>query len=332
LNLEEVAKRANVSTATVSRVVNDTGLVKPSTRARVMKAIAELNYHPNLHARTLAGGPSHTIGMIVSNLENPFFLDIFSTVESLAQASGYEVLVANTNYNSDQLVRTVRYMIGRRVTGLAVIVSEMEPALIDLLTNSPIPVVFYDVGTARKNITNIRVNYRTGIEKAVSYLHGLGHRRIGFIGHHAGLGPIDERVQSLLSMVVRFQPQIDVVQIADADGLEGGRRATRKLLASSFRPTAIMCVNDFMAIGVLRELRQQGLRVPHDVSVTGCDNISLSEYVHPALTTIDIPRDVIGRMAFESLLPTGHASAVTGCERVIEPEFLVRESTAPPPD
>jgi DNA-binding LacI/PurR family transcriptional regulator len=132
-------------------------------------------------------------------------------------------------------------------------------------------------------------------------------------------------------MVARFEPQIDVVRIADADGLEGGRRAVRRLLTSRFRPTAIMCVNDFMAIGVLRELRDQGLRVPGDVSVTGCDNISLSEYVHPTLTTIHIPRDDIGRMVFESLLPSGNSTTGNGCELVVEPEFLVRESTAPPP-
>jgi DNA-binding LacI/PurR family transcriptional regulator len=223
-------------------------------------------------------------------------------------------------------------MIGRRVTGLAVIVSEMEPALIELLTSSPIPVVFYDVGTASKNITNIRVNYRTGIEKVVSYLHGLGHRRIGFVGHHSTLGPINERVQSLLTMVARFTPRLEVLQSTDSDGLEGGRRAARELLSSAFKPTAIMCVNDFMAIGVLRELRHYGLSVPHDVSVTGCDNIRLSEYIHPALTTIHIPRDVIGRMAFESLLPGGDTNTGTGRELVIEPEFLVRESTAPPPE
>jgi DNA-binding LacI/PurR family transcriptional regulator len=331
LNLEEVAKRAKVSTATVSRVVNETGLVKPSTRARVLKVIAELNYHPNLHARTLAGGKSRTIGMIVSNLENPFFLDIFSIVESLAHTRGYDVVVANTDYNSDQLVRSVRLMIGRRVAGLAVIVSEMEPVLIELLTSSPTPVVFYDVGTARKNITNIRVNYRTGIEKAVSYLHDLGHRRIGFVGHHSSLGPINERVQSVLTMVARFKPQIEVVQATDSDALEGGRRAARELLSSSLKPTAIMCVNDFMAVGVLRELRQQGLRVPQDVSVTGCDNIRLSEYVDPPLTTIHIPRDIVGQMVFESLLPSGERNTRTGRELVIEPEFLVRESTAPAP-
>ena len=326
-----MAKRAKVSTATVSRVVNETGLVKPSTRTRVLKAISELNYHPNLHARTLAGGKSRTIGMIVSNLENPFFLDVFSRVEILAHARDYDVLVANTDYRSEQLVRTVRLMIGRRVAGLAVIVSEMEPALIDMLENSPIPVVFYDVGTATRSITNIRVNYRAGIEKAVTYLHDLGHRRIGFVGHHSSLGPINERVQSLLTMVARFKPQIEVIQATDADGLEGGSRAARELLSSQPRLTAIMCVNDFMAIGVLREIRRQGLRVPDDISVTGFDNVRMSEYVDPPLTTIHIPRDVIGKMVFESLLPDSERNTRTGRELVIEPEFLIRESTAAPP-
>jgi DNA-binding LacI/PurR family transcriptional regulator len=257
--------------------------------------------------------------MIVSNLENPFFLDIFSIVETLAHTRGYEVVVANTGYSPEQLVRSVR---------LAVIVSEMDPALIDDLASSPVPVVFYDVGTARKNITNIRVNYRAGIENAVSYLHELGHRRIGFVGHHAGLGPINERVQSLLSMVARFKPRIDVLHATDADGFEGGSRAASELLSSAFRPTAIMCVNDFMAVGVMRELRRRGLRVPADVSVTGFDNIRLSEYVHPRLTTIHIPRNIIGQMVFESLLPGGEGHPRAGRELVIEPEFLVRESTA----
>jgi DNA-binding LacI/PurR family transcriptional regulator len=331
MNLEQVAKRAKVSTATVSRVVNETGLVKPATRARVMKAIAELNYYPNLHARTLAGAKSRTIGMIVSNLENPFFLDIFRTVENLAHARGYEVVVANTGYDSGQLVRSVRLMIGRRVAGLAVVVSEMEPALIDELTSSRIPVVFYDVGIPRRNITNIRVNYRSGIEKAVSYLYDLGHRRIGFVGHHAGLSPINERVQSLLHMVKQYAPQLEVRHAADNDGLEGGRCAVRQLLRSGFQPTAIMCVNDFMAVGVLRELNDQGLRVPADISVTGFDNIKLSEFVIPSLTTIHIPRSVIGEMAIESLVTTDENKAPAGRELVIDPEFLVRQSTGPAP-
>src|SRR5918912_2358476 len=159
MNLKQVAKREKVSTATVSRVLNNASVVKTSTRARVMKAIEELKYHPNLHARLLAGGKSRTVGVILSNLENPFFFDIYKTIEADAHAHGYEVVVANTNYQSEQLVASIRIMIGRRVAGLAAIVSEMAPALIDELSQSGIPVVFYDVGTARRNVTNVRVNY-----------------------------------------------------------------------------------------------------------------------------------------------------------------------------
>ena len=190
MNLEQVARRARVSTATVSRVLNNASVVKTTTRARVMKAIEELKYHPNLHARNLAGGKSRTVGVIVSNLENPFFFDIYKTMEADAHARGYEVLMANTDYRSEQLAASIRLMIGRRVAGLAVIVSEMAPAIIDELTDGRIPVVFYDVGMPRQNITNIRVNYRRGIDRVIDYLHSLGHRRLGFVGHHAMLGPI----------------------------------------------------------------------------------------------------------------------------------------------
>src|SRR5437870_6346228 len=152
MNLEQVARRAKVSTATVSRVLNNATIVKPSTRARVIKAIEELKYHPNLHARTLAGGKSRTIGVIVSNMENPFFFDIYKTIESDAHARGYEVVMANTDYRSEQLAASIRLMIGRRVAGLAAIVSEMAPAIIDELTDSRIPVVFYDVVTPRRTI------------------------------------------------------------------------------------------------------------------------------------------------------------------------------------
>ena len=272
MNLEEVARRAKVSTATVSRVLNNASIVKTSTRARVMKAIGELKYHPNLHARSLAGGKSRTLGVIVSNLENPFFFDIHRTIEGDAHARGFEVVMANTDYRPEQLVASVRLMIGRRVAGLAAIVSEMEPALIKELTEARIPAVFYDVGVQRENITNIRVNYRRGIEKVLEYLHSLGHRKLGFIGHHAILGPINERMRTVMDAAARY-PSLEVRAAADADSLEGGRRAARSLLCTEFRPTALICVNDITAVGALRELRERGLRVPEDVSVTGFDNV-----------------------------------------------------------
>jgi DNA-binding LacI/PurR family transcriptional regulator len=330
MNLEQVAKRAKVSTATVSRVLNNASIVKTSTRVRVMKAIEELKYHPNLHARHLAGGKSRTIGVILSNMENPFFFDIYRTVESNAHASGYEVVVANTDYRSEQLVSSIRLMIGRRVAGLAAIVSEMEPALIDELNDSGIPVVFYDVGAPRKNITNIRVDYRRGIDKVVDYLHSLGHQQIGFIGHHSVLGPINERVKSVLDAVARF-PSLKVRTAADSDTLEGGRQAARTLLSSGFDPTAIICVNDVMAVGALRELRERGVRVPQDMSVTGFDNVKLSEFCYPALTTVHIPRDRIGYIICERLVPDPEKMDSQDHEIVIDPEFVLRDSTGPAP-
>lgn len=330
MNLEQVARRAKVSTATVSRVLNNASVVKGSTRARVEKAIEELRYHPNLHARNLAGGKSRTIGVIASNMENPFFFDIYKTVESGAHTRGYELVVANTDYRSEQLVSSIRLMIGRRVAGLAVIVSEMDPALIRELADSRIPVVFYDVGTPRGNITNIRVNYRRGIDKIVDYLHSLGHRRLGFIGHHAMLAPINERMKAVLDAVARF-PALEVRSNADADTLEGGRQAARTLFASGYEPTAVICVNDVTAVGVLRELRERGIRVPQEVSVTGFDNVKLSEFCYPPLTTCHIPRDRIGQIICDRLIPQPDQAAPPEHEIVIDPELVVRESTGPAP-
>jgi LacI family transcriptional regulator len=331
MNLEQVAKRAGVSTATVSRVLNNVSVVKNSTRVRVMKAVTELNYHPNLHARTLAGGKSRTLGMIASNLENPFFFDIFRTLESEAHASGYEVVVANTDYQPEQLVRSIRLMIGRRVAGLAVVVSEMHPDLIRELTDSNIPTVFYDVGTPTRNISNIRVNYRRGIERVVEYLHDLGHNRLAFIGHHSTLGPTSERERGFIETVSRYAPATQWRTVTDQDGLEGGRRAARELLSGGIQPTAIICVNDLMAVGVLRELREHGLRVPDDVSVTGFDNIKLSEFCYPLLTTVHIPREQIGRLAFEMLAPESAKTKLPGRDILIDPELVLRESTGPAP-
>ena len=326
-NLDAVAKRAGVSTATVSRVLNNLNMVKNSTRARVLRAAEELKYHPNLHARSLARGKSRTLGILVSNMENPFFFDIYRALESAAHARGYEVVVANTDYNSEQLVSSVRLMIGWRVAGLAAIVSEMDSHLMQMLTDSKIPIVFYDVGTPQKNITNVRVDYRKGMKKIVEYLHSLGHTRMAFLGHHSTLGPISERRKTFLETVARFSPNTEGQIVAAADGLEGGRQAARELLSSGFQPTAILCVNDFMAVGVLRHLRDQGIRVPEDVSVTGFDNIKLAEFCSPALTTVHIPRERIGQTIFGNLVPDQASDRLSGQEILIDPELVVREST-----
>jgi DNA-binding LacI/PurR family transcriptional regulator len=327
MTLQEVARRARVSTATVSRVLNKGASVKSSTRARVLRVIQELKYSPNVHAQSLAGGRSRSIGVIVSNIENPFFLDVYKTVEAGAHAAGYEVIMANTDYSSERLVISIRLMLGRRLAGVAAIVSEMDAALIQELSGQRIPVVFYDVGTPRRNITNIRVDYRAGMAKLTSYLYSLGHRRVGYIGHHATLGPIRERVQSLRDATGKY-PGLEVDTATDADTLEGGRQAARVLLARLPRPTALVCVNDVMAVGALREVRARGLRVPEDVSVTGFDNVALAQFAVPALTTVHIPREQIGRTICACLM---RDDVPREQEFVVEPELVVRDSTGPVP-
>ena len=329
MNLNAVAKRAGVSTATVSRVLNDLNVVKNSTRVRVLRAAEELKYHPNLHARSLARGKSRTVGILISNMENPFFFDIFRALESAAHARGYEVVVANTDYRAEQLVSSARLMIGWRVAGLAAVVSEMDADLMQVLTDTRIPIVFYDVGTPRKNITNVRVDYGKGMKKIVEYLYSLGHTRMAFVGHHSTLGPISERRKTFVESIAHCSPTAQTHIVAGTDGLEGGRQAARELLSSGFHPTSIICVNDFMAVGVLRELRERGVRVPEDISVTGFDNIKLAEFCSPALTTAHIPREQIGQIIFENLVPDAKKGQLAGREILIEPELVIRESTGP---
>jgi LacI family transcriptional regulator len=329
MKLEDVARRAGVSTSTVSRVLSATGRVKASTRARVLKIAEQLRYTPDIHAQSLAGGKSRTLGLVVSNLQNPFFLDIFQVLELDARRRGHEVVVANTSYHPRQLVSSVRWMLGHRLAGLALVVSEKEPSLVDELAEVTIPIVFYDVGFPGPNITNIRTDYAKGTQRAVEYLYALGHRQLAFVGHHARLQPLHDRKRSFVEAVERFHGEVSWTTVAASDSPEGGHQAMRQLVDSGQNPTAVVCVNDFMALGVLRLLRERGLRVPDDVSVIGCDNIRLSEYACPALTTVNVPRSEIAHTISTALLSEPGSQNPTGTDVVIEPELILRDSTGP---
>jgi LacI family transcriptional regulator len=291
-----------------------------------------MHYRPDFRARSLAGGKSNALGLIVSNLENPFFLDIFHHVEAQARQRGYEVVVANTDYQPKRLESAVRWMQGHRLAGMALVVSERVPALIDELPKGKIPIVFYDVEVVGPNVTSIRTDYGTGTQKAVKYLHSLGHRRMAFVGHHAGLQPLQNRKRSFVSAVERYEGQVQYSVATGADGPDGGREAAGRLVASGPVPTAILCANDFMALGVLRALREAALRVPEDVSVIGFDNISLSEYSAPPLTTVNVNREQIGLSICAALLPETDGASPAAREYVIEPDLLIRDSTGPVPN
>src|SRR5947207_13217825 len=145
----------------------------------------------------------------------------------------------------------------------------MDGGIMSIPGRTWIPIVFYDVGTPRKNITNVRVDYRKGMKKIVEYLYSLGHTRMAFVGHHSTLGPISERRRTFLESVAQCSPSAQTRIVAGTDGLEGGREAARELLSSGFHPTSILCVDDFRAVGFVRELGDRGSRVPGGMSVTG---------------------------------------------------------------
>jgi DNA-binding LacI/PurR family transcriptional regulator len=199
------------------------------------------------------------------------------------------------------------------------------------LVESNLPIVFYDVGTPARNISNIKVNYEKGIQKAAEYLYSLGHRRMAFVGHHTSLEPLLDRKVSFLRTMKRYAGEVEYMTVADQDGPAGGMQAPCALLASSFKPTAVICVNDSMALGVLKVLRGHGLVVPRDVSVTGYDNNNLSEYAYPPLTNVNIPRERIGRLSFEARVGQPESGQVQGREFLIDPELVIPESTGPAP-
>ena len=327
LRLEDVAKLANVSVSTVSRVVNGVDTVNASTRKRVLKVLEKSNYHPNLQARSLVVGRSSTIGIIVSNLLNPFFVDVFHAIEGDARANGFEVLVGNTNYDADQLSANIRMMIGRRVAGIALVISEDLPPALSELVGAGIPIAIYDVGTQGKGIANIRFDNRKGMMQIVEYLYSMGHRRVAYIGLSSALLPTDVRRSAFLEIAARNSMETRDFKISFQEGFEGARAAVRDIVKSGFDPTAIICVNDMIAIGALRELRDHGIDVPGHVSVTGFDNIEFSEFTAPSLTTIKIPRDKVGHRMFEAILAGAKNRTNAGEEYMFSPELVVREST-----
>jgi DNA-binding LacI/PurR family transcriptional regulator len=325
MNLEDVAKRAGVGSATVSRVLNGHPGVKSSTRAKVLRAVEQLKYKPNLHARTLAGGRSRVLGIVMANLYNPFFADIYHAIETNALQRGYETLLANSSHDVQLLKASVHRLLGQQVAGLGVF-PEMEPAILEELREAQIPVVLFDAGEAPDSFTNIHFDHRKGMRMLLDLLHALGHRRITYISAPLFVRPTETRRLEFLETTAHYGAEGHVV-VPSQDGFAGGREATRELLRTGSAPTAILCVNDWVAVGVIRELRNQGLSVPGDVSVTGFDNITMSEFCCPSLTTIHIPRAEIGRLVVAGLVPDASDSPPAPRHIYLDPELVLREST-----
>jgi LacI family transcriptional regulator len=223
----------------------------------------------------------------------------------------------------------VHRFLGQKVAGLALF-PENEPGILAELREANVPVVLFDAGEAGGNITAIHFDHRKGMRMLVDLLHALGHRRMAYIGAPRLLPPTEARRLEFLATAAHHSIEAQTVEPV-ADGYAGGREAARGLLRSGFAPTAILCVNDWIAVGAIRELRNQGLSVPGDVSVTGFDNITIAEYCCPSLTTIHIPRAEIGRLVVEALLPDESGAFLPARHICLDPELVVRESTGAAP-
>ena len=326
--MKDVAARAGVSVSTVSHVLNKTRTVAPQTVLRIREAIRELSYYRDLHARRLARGRSNFLGLIVSDIGNPFFPELVKSFETSALNQGFDFLLCNTNYDPARTAGGVRKMIENKVSGVAVMTSEVSPDLLEQLTSRHMPVVFLDLGAARRFVANIRVDYSRGIHEAIDHLFGLGHRNFAFIA-----GP-----QNLRSAVIRREAftlalrEHGLPADCTAEGnhqVEGGAAAAKALLASRPMPTAILCSNDLTAIGAIRELSAGGFSIPGEVSLVGFDDIDFACLTHPSLTTVNLPRGDIGKLAFEALHKILRSKSNRGAEYVVETHLVVRQSTGP---
>jgi len=331
MDIREIAKRAKVSTATVSRTINRIPTVNPSLAKRVWKVVDELGYYPNTQARALVSGRSRIFGLIVSDITNPFFPEIVQVFETIAVQHHYEILLTSTVHDPGRMETSVRRMIERRVDGVAVMTFGMEDLLLKDLKDRNVPLVFVDVGPARPRVSNIRIDYLNGIRQGVQHLAALRHEHIAFI-----TGPLilksavarkDAFVQSMAE--IGLAVQADLVIEGDHT-LEGGMTALAKLLCGRIRPTAVLCSNDMTAIGVMRQSYEEKISIPHDLSVVGFDDIRLAQFVLPPLTTVQMSQAELARLAFNALLSEVERDkpAPEGMEYVLKTSLVLRESTA----
>lgn len=332
MNIQEVARKAGVSTATVSRTINGSDKVAPETAERVHRAIEELGYVPNTNARALGSGRSRLYGLIISDITNPFFPELVRSFEDAAVDQGQDIVIANTGYNPKRTELCVQRMLERKVDGVAIMTSEMPRHLIDRLRSSQIPMVFLDTGTPGPGTSNILINYASGVDAAVVHLADLGHKMIGFISGPMSLVSARTRKEAFLASMKRNGITLNEQFFVEGNHrIDGGRLAMEKLLDQKKRPTAILSSNDLMAIGAIGAIHERGLEVPGDFSVVGFDDIEISSSISPALTTVRLPRVEIASRAFRALYAASHDPDFRGREYRILPELVLRQSTAPAP-
>jgi DNA-binding LacI/PurR family transcriptional regulator len=328
--MKDVAARCGVSESTVSHVLNGTKFVSAKTREKVERVLRAMNFHRDAHARRLARGHSNFLGLIISDIENPFYPGLIKAFETGALEHGFEMLLCTTSYDPARTDQAFHKMIENKSPGVAVMTSRVRPENAQLLADYGIAAVFLDADGAGPLKSNIRLDYARGAREAVHYLYNLGHRKFAFIAgpqnrpsHVAYREAMEAAVKSLGRPLKIIEGQNDV---------ESGERAIQRMLTEASLPTAVLCSNDVTAMGALRTLLKCGLRVPEDVAVIGADNIPFSALSHPPLTTVRIPRERLGGLALELLREMLTERQTVGREVVMETELIIRGSTGIAPD
>ncbi|QNI36049.1 LacI family DNA-binding transcriptional regulator [Edaphobacter albus] len=330
MDMRDIAKLAGVSSATVSRVINGSNLVRPETVERVRKVIEEVKFFPNTSATTLKYGRSGTYGLIIPDITNPFFPEFLKCFESIVVENDHEMLMATTDLHSGHMQQTIRRMLVRRVDGVALLASEIETEPFESLVHNRVPLVTMDRGHIANGLSDVAINNKSGMDQAMLHLKELGHKKIGYIGGSAGLTISEHRVEAFVRALKRVDlvPHPEFMRHGNYR-VTGGMAAMTELLSLKDRPTAVLTANDVTAVGAMRVILKMGLTIPRDISIIGFDDIELSDIVHPPLTTLRLNRYDLAKTFYDALQHFKADSRTYGKRHVVKTNLVIRESTGP---
>ncbi|MEU2908418.1 LacI family DNA-binding transcriptional regulator [Streptomyces massasporeus] len=327
--IRDVAERAGVSKSLVSLVLRGSDQVRPEKRDAVLRAARELGYRPNAAARSLSEQRTRTVGVLLNDLRNPWFVDLLDGLNSLLHANGLRMLLADARLNRRTGQDPADPLLDLRVDGLVVVGTLPDPAALGQVAER-IPVVLAGSREpAPPGVDVVAGDDERGALLVAEHLIGLGHRRIA---HIAGYGAVGELRRRSFEATMRRHGLAEQVLVEPSDMTEeGGYRTTVRLLSRPDRPTAVFAVNDIAAIGVLSAAEELGLRVPRDLCVVGYDNTSIARLRHVWLTTVDNSSHEVGRRAAQCLLARFEGAGGAGRVQLATPTLEIRGSTAPAP-
>lgn len=327
ITVRDVASRAGVSVSTVSHVVNGTRFVEPATKKRVRDAIEALGFRSNFLARGLRSRITHTLGLVLPDISNPFFAEIGRVIEDIGHHRGYSVILCNSDLSKSREIDYVNVLLSKQIDGLLVISTGNHPDVLDPAKDADVPVVVVDREVDRPGVDTVLLDNRLGGALAARHLLELGHRRVACIAGPSDVSPSAHRVSAFLDEIEKDGIAVCVAIVRGDFRFEGAKRATEELLANGKEFSAIFAANDIMAMAAIGVLKRAMLDVPGDVSVIGFDNIVLAEAMCPSITTISQPIDELGRAAVGVLLDRINEPSRPESHVVVAPTLIKREST-----